>query len=141
MSVPDTASHRSGFESRQTRTRSSLAFRGASYCDRSSLVMFLPNVLHSCFPLFSLLSNRTSQKNHIQCIPMDDCHKNCTSLLCCLKNLAASAEKHSSLLYLHLSHSSLVLFSSCPSCSSAIFGHQNRLFVCIQPPVSQLFFF
>lgn len=114
LSVPGTTSRRSGLESRQTRRRSSSAFRGASSCDRSSLVMFLSNVLHSSF--FSLLSNRTSQKNHIQCIPMDDCHKNCTSLLCWLKNLAASSEKHSTRLYLHLSHST----PCCPSCSSAI---------------------
>lgn len=43
------------------------------------------------------------------CDPMDDCHENCTSLLCSPKNLATRAEKQSSLLYLHLSNTPLFL--------------------------------
>lgn len=45
VSAPDTASRRRGLESTQTRTRSTLAFRGAASTDRSSLVKALPNVL------------------------------------------------------------------------------------------------
>lgn len=60
------------------------------------------------------------------CVPMDDCHENCTSLLCSLKNLATRAEKRSSVLYLHLSNTPLslsqtLLFLLC------YFGHQNML--------------
>lgn len=72
---------------------------------------------------------------------MDDCHENCTSLLCSVENLAKRAEKQSSLLYLHLSNTPFFFFPKRCSSSSAILVTKTCFSSASQSPARRLFFF
>lgn len=149
VSVPDTASRGSRLESTQTRTQSASAFRGAASCDRSSLAMVLPNVLQSAeiwrrictlaslfFPFYLTGPPR---RTIISAFPWTAATK--IAQVCCavwktwqwaLRNTWVFS------ICMSLNPSS---FSQMFLLLLCYFGHQNMLFVCIQPPASGLFFF
>lgn len=75
------------------------------------------------------------------CVPMDDCHENCTSLLSSVQNLAKSAEKQSSLLYLHLSNTPFFSFPDVALPPSAILVTKTCFSSASQSSAGRLFFF